>query len=228
MIDAHFHLDKSMQELMIRHKINGIVNVANKKQYEEVIAFKKQYEDIAISVGIHPWDVEQVLLSEMEELFEKSDAIGEIGLDCVWCKCDFKHQYEVFEKQLQIAQQLNKPVIIHMMGYEQEVLTLIRKYSNRYLIHWVKPHFLLTEFIKLGCYFSVAYDYDEEVIKQIPNDKLLVESDGLESLKWLNIDINHYEINYNKRLKMIACIKKQSILQIKQQIIFNFNTFLNK
>ncbi len=226
MIDAHFHYDQEMNKLILKHKITGIVNVQNPSEYPSAIKLKQCSSNIFLSIGIHPWDVEKITIEMMRFYYQKADVIGEIGLDHTWCECDFTLQYEVFEKQLQIAHQFNKPVIIHMMGYEQEVLSLIKKYPNKYMIHWVKPHELLKEFIKLGCYFSVAFDYEDEVIKQIPINQLLLESDGLESLKWLNLKPEKYIEYYQHRILKLSKLKELDIYSLKIHILNNLYCFL--
>lgn len=228
MIDAHFHLDEEIYDYVLNKDFIGILNVQNIKQYSKANELRILNHNIYLSCGIHPWDVETINIESMINIYKECDVIGEIGLDHVWCDCDKQLQIEVFEKQLQIALKLNKSVIIHMMGYEKVVLELLKQYPNQYLIHWVKPMDLLEEFIEIGCYFSVAFDYNEEVIKKIPINRLLVESDGLESLKWLGLDTKAYYQLDKLRLQTISKIKNIDQSEMLQQIYLNLKRFIKE
>lgn len=74
-----------------------------------------------VAVGIHPWDASSRSLSEIESQLSKADAIGEIGLDSA-CEVDFDSQLSSFRKQLDLAEQIEKPVIIHCVRTFEQVM----------------------------------------------------------------------------------------------------------
>ena len=57
----------------------------------------------------------------MLPLLKQASIIGEIGMDSVWCDVDLEIQKEVFEKQLQLAKEWDKPVILHTKGQEKTI-----------------------------------------------------------------------------------------------------------
>ena len=165
MHDAHYHYSKEINAL-------------------ELV----QQKHLFYSCGVHPWNASLDTLNSMFPLLKKAPIIGEIGMDSVWCDVDLKIQKEVFEKQLQLAQALNKPVILHTKGQEKMILELIRKYPNTYIVHWYGCMDYVKEYDEVVSYFTIgpSIGKEEEVthlVKQISMDKLLMESDGIEAVK---------------------------------------------
>ena len=125
MHDAHYHYSKEIEMLQNEYDISGICNVANEKEYELV-----HQKHLFYSCGVHPWNASLDTLESMLPLLKQASIIGEIGMDSVWCDVDLEIQKEVFEKQLQLAKEWDKPVILHTKGQEKTILDLIRKYPN--------------------------------------------------------------------------------------------------
>jgi TatD DNase family protein len=76
--------------------------------------------------GVHPWDAERGY--EMPN-FEECDIVGEIGLDYC-CKADRNMQRELFERQLQIASTIDKPVVIHNVRATEDILKILTRYPQ--------------------------------------------------------------------------------------------------
>lgn len=120
---------------------------------------------------------------------EKCQVIGEIGMDSLWCNVPLKRQKEVLEKQLQIAAEWKKPVVLHTKDQEREILELIRKYPNTYLVHWYSADHDLDGYLDLDCYFPVGPDVIwnpavQQVAKRVPENRILLETDGMDAVKW--------------------------------------------
>ena len=120
---------------------------------------------------------------------EKCQVIGEIGMDSLWCNVPLKRQKEVLEKQLQIAAEWKKPVVLHTKDQEREILELIKKYPNTYLVHLYSADHDLDGYLDLDCYFSVGPDVIwnpavQQVAKRVPENRILLETDGMEAVKW--------------------------------------------
>lgn len=190
MYDAHFHTDAcAFLDFLAQQLIQGIVNASSPQEYLRLSAWLKQLEGIRISAGIHPWDSDRVSWEEMRVILEQVQIIGEIGLDNVWCEVDPLKQYEIFERQLAYASKHHKPVILHLKGMEKEALPLLRKYQNKYFVHWYSCDAYLDEYIALDCYFSIGPSVYkdravQQVAKSVPLDRLLLESDGISALSW--------------------------------------------
>lgn len=142
------------------------------------------------SLGIYPGDVNDVdeqLLKQYDELYESKEcvAIGEIGLDYYWNKDNKQRQKEIFAYQLNRARELNKPVIIHSRNAIQDTYDLMKQIPNRAVMHCYSDSAeMAKEFVKLGCYISISGTVTWknakeplEVIKVVPLDRLLIETD---------------------------------------------------
>ena len=139
--------------------------------------------------GIHPWYADRYQLRDMEQWMGLCPVIGEIGMDNVWCDVDLKIQEERFRQQLKLARGQNKPAILHTKGQEKQIAEIIRTYPNRYLVHWYSCQEHLEDYLDFDCYFSIGPDvwWNEavaQVVKKVPRHRLLVETDGLDSVRW--------------------------------------------
>ena len=170
----------------------------------------------------------------MEPILRQVSVIGEIGLDNVWCTVDLGVQRTVFERQLAFAQQLGKPVILHTKGMEREILDTIRRYPNRYLVHWYAcPHWL-QDYIDLGCWFTVgpdaALDRDVAHLAQtVPLDRLLIESDGLDGIAWgqhATLTPADYPAAMERHLHTIAVLRGLTAEALLSVLMHNLDTFL--
>ena len=123
LIDMHAHLHDmqsekaALSEISFREE-NGIFTVYCSKNPEEWNFYKKLgVEPVSagsmLSFGIHPWDSGRFDPAACMELYEAAPIIGEIGLDSVWTDVPHETQLESFKKQLKIAADLNKPIILH-------------------------------------------------------------------------------------------------------------------
>ena len=141
MVDGHLHVT---EELIPVLKKNCVYCIANSDNLQEYKWLKENYtklqtrknKRIWISAGIHPWKADVTVWEEMKVALREAEVIGEIGLDSVWCHVDMKIQKTVFLRQLELARDFQKPVILHTKGMEKEILEMIQKFPNRYLVHW--------------------------------------------------------------------------------------------
>lgn len=143
------------------------------------------------SVGLHPWDVgdatqykrimKEKIGNELAELLRCPSvlAVGEIGFDKL-CGSDLESQYQAFVEQARMAEAAGKPVIIHQVkGIDvvQEVRRLIQA-RQPWIIHGFrgKPQQALA-LTRQGFYLSFGERYNEESLRTIPPDRLLLETD---------------------------------------------------
>ena len=228
MHDAHIHIhDEKLVQILVKNQIPVIANAQNQTQYD----FLSLFSNLKISVGLHPWDVETIKLSQLEPLFEKVDYIGEIGMDSEWCQTDLKLQKEIFEQQLAIASNMNKPVILHTKGMEKEIVQCLKKYKNTYIVHWYSCLDYLQEYIDLGCYFTIGPSICTDVaVRQValktPLDKILIETDGLSAIEWVEnhpIEISDYPLYLKRTISEISKIKNIEKEALEKQIDANFS-----
>ena len=144
------------------------------------------------SVGLHPLYVEEedFDIERFRELAKKDKvlSIGETGLDYFYSPKklsieDYRElQKYVFIKQLDLAEELKKPVIIHIRDAFEDAYKILKERQVRAVIHCFTGSLDdLEKFLSLGCYIGIngiIFKADlDEVVKKIPEDKILFETD---------------------------------------------------
>ena len=234
-IDAHMHMDSAtIPEILKQQGITCIANAATPKEYSKLKKLQEVNPAIWISAGIHPWQADTVTWDEMLPMLKETKIIGEIGLDSVWCKTDEALQYSVFEQQLTFAQQQKKQVILHLKGKEKAALKLLRRYENRYLVHWYSCADWLWEYINMGCWFTVGPSLlSDEAVQQVaafvPLERLLVETDGISACAWCeNRAVTPHEHGAILKRSMLRISEMRNIPyeQLEWQLQQNCEAFL--
>ena len=199
--ESHAHLnfesydedrDKLINELF-SSEIDRIINVGTDiKTSYQCIKLAEKYDKIYATGGLHPNELKANSDAEINELREiikhnKVVAIGEIGLDFFRDYTPFETQRKYFIKQLEIALEENLPVIIHSREAEEKTLKVINEVSDKYtgVFHcYAGSAENALKLIEKGFYISftgnITYKNNdrEEVIKALPLDKLLLETDS--------------------------------------------------
>lgn len=198
--DVHAHYDekvfdtnrKELLENMHNSGISFIINSGSDvpSSYRST-TLAKEYPFIYASVGVFPlsvYDVKDNWLEEIEKLThdEKVVAIGEIGLDYRFDDRDEDKQKDVFSKQLELAQKLNLPVVIHDCEADQDTLDLLAKTPVKAMIHrfFSQPQYA-KQFLDRGIYLGIgpAITYDDAehlklIVKEMPIEQLVLETDA--------------------------------------------------
>lgn len=138
------------------------------------------------TVGVHPWHAVGGALPSAEEIM-KADAVGEIGLDKA-CGVDFDMQKKLFMKQLELAERLEKPVVLHCVRAFEEVMTMLEKHTLRaVLFHgFIGSREQAERAVKKGYYLSFgarteASKKTVEALRITPLERLFVETDEAET-----------------------------------------------
>ena len=186
--EDRFELLSSMPENNVKYIINQGVDI---KSSLDSIALSEKYPYIYAAVGIHPLDVKKMEdISKIKELakHKKVVAIGEIGLDYYYETETKKLQLKYFKNQLTLANELNLPVVIHDRDAHKDTLDTLKeiKVNNSGVIHCYSGSLeMAKELLKLGFYLGfdgpVTFKNAKtviEVLKYIPLDKILVETDA--------------------------------------------------
>ena len=136
------------------------------------------------SVGIHPWELNSVSLADIARIREvatdvRVKLIGECGLDKN-IEVDFDRQMRFFAEQITISEKLRKPLIIHCVGYFNELIELKRqlKPSQTWIVHGFrgKPQ-LARQLLDVGFMLYFGEKYNVASVELTPLDSLLTESD---------------------------------------------------
>jgi TatD DNase family protein len=139
LIDSHCHLDfkdfiADRSEVIQRALNSGVSTMLNPstdiENSKQVSNFAEQYPEVYAAVGIHPnfsaeWNADNRIMVEQLAASDNVVAIGEIGLDYYWNKAPKGTQAEAFRGQLELAADLNLPVIIHNREAGDDVLAIL-------------------------------------------------------------------------------------------------------
>lgn len=202
LIDSHAHLQdeayqKDQEEVIQRAFSGGLDKIIcvgyDLQSSRQALELTRAYPNIYAVVGIHPHDALTLTTQAEEELFEmardaKTVAIGEIGLDFYRDLSPREEQRKAFVRQLQIARELRKPVVIHDRDAHQEVMEIIireKAGQNGGVMHCYSGSLpMAVELIKQGFYVSFAgpLTYKNarralEVAARVPLDRVLIETD---------------------------------------------------
>ena len=203
LVDSHCHLDR----LDYKNKHKNLTDVVNKakaqgveyllsvcvtlKDYPTMAELIKPFPQIFSTCGVHPLYDEALndalLLKYGAD--ENVVAIGEIGLDFFYSPETKEQQLANFRGQIRIAKKLNKPVIIHTRDARQETLDILREEGAEQIggvIHCFTESLEMAQAVMaMGFYISISGIATfknakalQDVIKQLPLDRLLVETDS--------------------------------------------------
>lgn len=195
----------------------------------EVIEVVNQYPwafDASIpnySIGIHPWFIdENRLAADLDCIAEKLQlapclALGECGLD-KRIDIPIAVQMSVFRKQLEIAMQTHKPIVLHCVAAYDEVIAIKKemKIANPMIVHgFSKNEQVAQSLLNNGFYLSfgkylVRNPEMEKVLKFVPENQILLETDTIEE--------SIYQV-YEKA----AAVKGISVAEMKAIVFDNFS-----
>lgn len=227
MHDAHFHFSDEIIRLQDKHNIPSLCNAADLKEWKHI-----EKSHVPCSCGIHPWTADHVSLKEMRPLLEQANIIGEIGMDSCWCSVDPAIQKKVFTEQIKYAYANKKPVILHTKGQEKEILDIIREYPNTYIAHWYSCSQYIEEYNEIASYFTIGPSVVRDqavanVVRTVPIQKLLIESDGIDAVEWAVGHRNYIEALKNS-IETIAAIKGLSVAGTEKILDANFERMINR
>ena len=200
-IDTHCHLDKldsTPEEAIIEAKQAGVQRMVtvsvDEPSLDFVSSMVQQFPEVYGSVGFHPHDAAE-LTEDLEQKIRKLAleekkliAIGETGLDYHYMYSSAEVQQQVFSKQLQLAVELNLPVIMHSREAEKDTLNILQEIPVPPLgvAHSFTSSFEMAKtLIEMGWYIGIngivtfknAEDL-REVVSWLPLDRLLLETDS--------------------------------------------------
>ena len=198
---AHYDdeaFDKDRDALLSSMHENGIgyiVNVgANLKSTADSIALAKKYPFIYAAAGIHPSDVNELNEESFEWLkkqclLEKVVAVGETGLDYYWDRAERSVQKFWFERQLDLAREVKKPVIIHSRDAAKDTFDIIKAKNAGEIggvIHcYSYSAEMAHDYVKMGFYIGVGGVVTfqngkklKEVVEAVPIERILLETDS--------------------------------------------------
>ena len=198
--DSHAHLDDRRfsedREQIFRelgdHGVHYIMNVGcDLPSSQRSIALAEAYDFVYASVGSHPDDADHVngkLLEDYRRLaaHRKVKAIGEIGLDYHYEDVPRAQQIIAFEEQIELAESLKLPVIVHMREAAEDAMTIVKRHPDlRGVFHCFSGSKELAKwFTDRGWYlgFTGVVTFKNarkalEAVQTAPLDRILIETD---------------------------------------------------
>lgn len=203
MIDSHCHLDRldlsahngSLSSALERARAQGVKGFLcigiGFDHAEQLVELETAHSDVWLSMGVHP--LNEDLTADRDELIKwcalpEVVAIGETGLDYHYQPETREAQIASFEVHLEVADQLNKPVIVHTREAQQDTLDLIRNQNSGSagILHCFTESWDMAEqALDMGYYISISgivtfrnADNVRAVAEKVPVDRLLIETDS--------------------------------------------------
>ncbi len=204
LVDSHCHLDRlkykegeNLETAVQFARDRGVekmlcvgISVENRQAVTDIA---EQFDGVYASVGVHPLDVETGLAS-VDDLItwskhDKVVALGETGLDYYYSAEQKTLQQESFVLHLEAAAQTKLPLIVHTRDARQDTLDLIREHGNMEsagVLHCFTENWdMASKALDMNYYISISgivtfrnADELRDVCKQIPLDRLLIETDS--------------------------------------------------
>lgn len=197
--DTHSHYDdeqfnEDRNELFKKLEESGVGSIVSCGCDIETTEFNKKLSDkygfLYFAAGFHPECLEDADISDLEKIKEyaqcdKCVAIGEIGLDYHWMSSSKEKQKDFFVSQIELAKELDMPVIVHDREAHGDTLDILKKTKPKGVVHCFSgSKEMANEIIRLGMYIGlngvVTFKNARkslEVVKGIPLDRLVLETD---------------------------------------------------
>ena len=198
LIDTHAHIDmleepvettlQKMADFGVKKVINPACDAAG---FAKILEIADKFENIYAMLGIYPSeaktyseDIERYIIDNSKKIV----AIGEIGLDYYWDKSFKDLQCEIFAKQIQLANKLSLPIVVHDREAHKDCFNIIKAANkgSKVLFHCFSGSVeFMRECTKEGWYIALGGVVTfknavkmKDVAKEVPLDKLVLETDS--------------------------------------------------
>ncbi|WP_202081434.1 TatD family hydrolase [Caldalkalibacillus salinus] len=204
LFDTHTHLndhafDEDREQVFARLQeadVSLLVNVGfNKETIPATLELAEQYDFVYAAVGWHPHDAKDCTQADLDWIEEiatthpKVVAIGEMGLDYHWDNSPKEVQIDIFRQQIQLAKRVDKPIIIHDRDAHEDVVSILESEGAAEvggIMHCFGGDIDIAQrCLDMNFYISFGGPITfknakepKEVAKQIPLDRLLIETDS--------------------------------------------------
>ncbi len=174
--------------------VDKIINIGfNIESSLKAIELTKQYDGMYAAIGIHPSDVGKCSVQQLEEIYNsfnngKIVAIGEIGLDYYWVNDNKKEQIELFKEQIELANKLKLPIIVHTRDASLDTYKVLKETPAKYgtLLHCFSPtddlvRLVLENGYKVAFGGNITYNRAKSFQKymdMIPVENIVIETDS--------------------------------------------------
>ena len=195
MIDTHAHLDPAeASEVLARAREAGVGRVINVATTlagaHEALELTDRQDGVYACLGLHPHNAADADADRLDELrpllaHERVVAVGETGLDYFRDYAPRAAQRDLFQRQLDLARELDKPVVIHTRAADDDTLALLDGFGGTVVLHCFSSPSLLEPALEHGWYVSFAGNVTypnaaelRDAAARVPADRLLAETDS--------------------------------------------------
>ncbi len=246
---AHYNdeaYDVDREEVLDKIRKNNIEYVVNVgydiKSSVDSIKLANKYDYIYAAIGIHPHDVNTADATDIYYIYNDSKskkivAIGEIGLDYAYVKDNKKEQIKLFESQIELANTLKLPIIIHSRDASLDTYNVIKNKRAEYgtLFHCFQPSDDLLRLVLENGYMvafggNITFKRNESFkryIEKIPPEQMVIETDSPylspEPFRGKRNDSSNLEIVCNK----LAMYKNMDAQELSNIVFDNAKKYFN-
>lgn len=226
LVDTHCHLNLTddIDSILMDAERNNvkkiIISGCDKKSIRDGLEIIYRYPNVYMTVGFHPDEVDDLTdkdIADLETLIKQNKkivGIGEIGLDYYHNDMNKERQREFFIKQINLAEKLDLPIVVHSRESIQEVYDILKEHIVRGVIHCFSGSLEMAElFIKLGFYLGIGGVLTfknsklKDVVSELSLDNIVLETDS----PYLAPEPYRGHTNYPENIKIIA----QALRKIK-------------
>jgi TatD DNase family protein len=250
-IDSHVHLDAhqfqgEVDEIIQRAREAGVAKMiqigCNLESSQYAIDLSRKHESIFPAIGFHPSDLEDYDENEAAwlKLVAQPEviAIGEIGLDYHWNHFPHEEQNRIFLRQIDIAKQFHKPIIIHDRDAHGDMIEILRKEAKLLkggVMHCFSGSWEMAKLcLQWGFYISFAGPLTfpksnklKEIASLVPLDRVLIETDCPYLAPQAFRGKRNEPAYVVEQAKAIASIRQISYDEAANQISLNTETLFN-
>ena len=197
MIDTHAHLDGGTDEVAAvvrRAKDAGVTRIvavgSGIESARATLRLAHEHDGVYAALGIHPHQAgaeDASRLAEFRDLLgdTRAVAVGETGLDLYRDYAAHDAQLELFERQLALAEELGKPVVVHTRAADEETARALERFGGTVVLHCFSSPGLLPVALERGYYVSFAGNVTfpkaaelRAAAAAVPADRILAETDS--------------------------------------------------
>ena len=235
-IDTHCHLtseDYDDIDIVIKENIDNnvskiIVSGCDMESIKEGLILSRKYPSVYLTLGFHPSEVNNYDLEYLKEVLKEPKVVGlgEIGLDYHYGKEDIDKQKDLFRKQLDIATELNIPVVIHSRDATNDTISILKEYDLKGVIHCFSGSLeTAKEYIKMGYILGiggvVTFKNSKlyKVVEGVSLENIVLETDS----PYLTPEPDRGKKNSSKYIPVIAK-KVSEIKKISEEKVMKTTT----
>jgi len=242
LVDAHCHIDmcKRPAKEVVAGDVVILTNGVNLETNKKSLSYSQKFSNVYSAMGLYPCigmglSDKQIdkITKFIEDNKDKIVAIGEVGLDYYHTTDPKEHKREqvAFKKMIELANKINKPLVIHSRKAIDDSLEMLKKAKVSVIMHCFEGNNIQTEeALKRGYYFTIPANFwtrksFKKSATRIPITNLLTETDS----PYLSpIEGENRPQNVKYSIEKLAEIKKMKPKEVEEQIYQNFTKIFIK